>query len=136
MRTICPLDWESVFTSVKKTGRLLVLDTANETCSVAGEIVARVSMELFNVLKTAPQRIALPDCPVPTSPALSKFFYKGREDIIKVIARMVGKEIPLEEFKKQRTSPHDVPGDLFKEGQRDYNFLQFSRNVNLRVRSY
>ncbi len=114
LRTICPLDWESVFTSVKKTGRLLVLDTSNETCSVAGEIVARVSMELFGALKSAPVRMALPDFPSPTSPALSKAFYQGAEDIVKAVAGMLGKKISIDDLKKQHTSPHDVPGDWFK----------------------
>lgn len=114
LRTLCPLDWETIFASVKKTGRLLVLDTANETCSVAGEIVARVSMELFGVLKTAIRRIALPDIPSPTSPALSKAFYKGAEDIVKVIAEMLKKDISIEDLSKQNTCPHDVPGDWFK----------------------
>jgi len=114
LRTVNPLDWASIFASVKKTGRLLVLDTSNETCSVAGEIIARVSMELFGALKTAPRRIALPDIPSPTSPALSKVYYQGAEDIVRAIARMLKKDIPLEDLKKQHTSPHDVPGDWFK----------------------
>lgn len=114
LRTLCPLDWESIFLSVRKTGRLLVLDTANETCSVAGEIVARVSIKLFDSLKTAPRRIALPDIPSPTSSALSKGFYKGAEDIVKVVSEMLKKEIHIEDLSKQHTCPHDVPGDWFK----------------------
>ena len=63
LRTISPLDWETVYTSVRKTGRVLVLDTGATTGSVAGEIVARIAIDLFSDLKAAPQRIALPDVP-------------------------------------------------------------------------
>jgi len=114
LRTLCPLDWEAIFSSVKRTGRLVVLDTANETCSVSGEIVARVSMELFASLKAAPKRLALCDAPSPTSPALTKAFYKGAQDIVKVVSQMLNKDIFAEELNKERTCPHDVPGDWFK----------------------
>ncbi|MDD5079034.1 MAG: transketolase C-terminal domain-containing protein [Candidatus Omnitrophica bacterium] len=114
LRTLCPLDWESIFLSVRKTGRLLVLDTSNETCSMAGEIVARVSMKLFDSLKAAPRRIALPDVPTPTSPALSEVYYKDAVDIVKIVSDMFKKEISVEALSRKRTFPHDVPGDWFK----------------------
>ena len=114
LRTVSPIDWEMVYSSVKKTGRVLALDTSVSTCSVASEIVARVSMECFNELKCAPQRIALPDCPTPTSPALTKVFDKGAIDIVNIAAKMVGKNIDTSEISKHKTYPHDVPGDWFK----------------------
>ena len=77
LRSVKPIDWEMVFDSVRKTGRLLALDTGAFTGSIAGEIVARVSTECFDNLVQAPQRIALPDFPTPTSPALTKDFYAG-----------------------------------------------------------
>ncbi len=114
LRTVSPIDWETVLQSVKKTGRLLALDTATETLSVAGEVVAKVSMELFDVLKSAPQRLALPDFPTPTSPALTKKYYKRAEDIVQTVGKMLGKRVSIEEIVAGRQSPHDVPGDWFK----------------------
>ncbi|OQY48211.1 MAG: alpha-ketoacid dehydrogenase subunit beta [Candidatus Parabeggiatoa sp. nov. 2] len=114
LRTISPIDWETVFNSVRKTGRLLALDTGSQTGSVAGEIVARVSMELFSVLKQAPRRLALPDFPSPTSQALTKVFYKRSEDVVKEIGDMLKKDFNLKEIVAQRKFPHDVPGDWFK----------------------
>ena len=114
LRTIHPLDWETVFDSVRKTGRLLVLDTGSETGSVAGEIVARVSIELFSELKQAPQRIALPDFPTPTSQALTQVFYKRAEDIVKIVGKIFNKNFNLKEIITQRKVPHDVPGNWFK----------------------
>lgn len=114
LRTVSPIDWEMVYPSVKKTGRVLVLDTSVSTCSVASEIVAHVSMECFKNLKEAPVRMALEDCPTPTSPALTKEFYTTAEDIVKAVGKMFSKEIKTDELAEQCNFPHDVPGDWFK----------------------
>lgn len=114
LRSLNPLDWDAVFASVEKTGRLLVLDTANLTGSVSGEIVARVATERFAALKQPPRRLALPDFPTPTSPALTAKFYPRAEDIILAVGRMLGRELSVEAVTAQRTAPHDVPGAWFK----------------------
>jgi len=113
LRSVNPIDWEMVINSVRKTGRVLALDTAAGTCSVASEIIARVSMECFSNLKQSPERLALPDCPIPTSLALTETFYNRAEDIVKLVGKMLGKELKVD-FEKQRKFPHDVPGDWFK----------------------
>ena len=114
LRSINPLDWEMVFSSVKKTSRLLVLDTGVTTGSVAGEIVARVSMDLFSYLKQAPKRLTLPDFPTPTSPALTDNFYIRSEHIIQQVGKMMNKKISTESLTLQRKFPNDVPGDWFR----------------------
>ena len=114
LRSVKPVDWEMIFKSVHKTGKLLVLDTGSHTGSVAGEIVARVSMECFGSLKQAPRRLALPDFPTPTSLSLTKIFYKRAEDVVKTVGDMLGKSFQANELEKQRDFPHDVPGDWFK----------------------
>ncbi|MCB4790664.1 MAG: alpha-ketoacid dehydrogenase subunit beta [Elusimicrobia bacterium] len=114
LRSVNPIDWEMIYGSVRKTKKLLALDTAAESFSVASEVVARVSMECFNDLKCAPKRIALPDCPTPTSPALTKVFDKGAVDIVNMAGKMTGKNIDTGEISKHKTYPHDVPGDWFK----------------------
>ncbi|MBC8417538.1 MAG: alpha-ketoacid dehydrogenase subunit beta, partial [Desulfobacterales bacterium] len=76
LRSIKPIDWEMIFSSVRKTGRLLVLDTGPESGSIAGEVIARVSSNCFDALKQAPRHLTLPDIPTPTSLALTKVFYK------------------------------------------------------------
>ena len=114
LRSVNPIDWEMVLSSVRKTGRVLALDTASATVSVASEIIARVSMECFAELKTAPLRIALPDCPTPTSPSLTEDYYTTAEDIVIAVGRIFSKEIKIDDLAKQRDFPHDVPGDWFK----------------------
>jgi len=114
LRSINPIDWNTIFQSVKKTGRILVLDTANETMSVASEIIAKVSIEMFGDLKCSPRRIALPDYPTPTSPALSGCYYKWAEDIVLETGKMFERTLETESIKNQHKTPLDVPGDWFK----------------------
>lgn len=113
LRTIKPLDWETVFASVSKTGRLLALDSGFTTGSVAGEIVARVAMEQFSALKCAPARLAMPDVPEPTSPALTKGFYVRAADIAIKALEMMGKDASAVKAGLPEPVPHDVPGEWF-----------------------
>jgi len=114
LRTVKPIDFDFIFNSVKKTGQLVALDTGVGTNSIASEIVARVSMKLFNNLKNAPIRIALPDFPTPTSIALTNNFYKRSENIIDAISNMLDLNLVGSELVDRGGIPHDVPGDWFK----------------------
>lgn len=69
-RTLVPLDTATILESVRKTGRLVVADNARPTCGVASEIVAMVTESAFAVLRSAPQRVAWENVPVPFSPVL------------------------------------------------------------------
>jgi acetoin:2,6-dichlorophenolindophenol oxidoreductase subunit beta len=113
LRTIRPLDWDAVFASVRRTGRLLALDTGHTTGSVAGEVLARVSSECWSSLKSAPQRIAMPDHPEGTSPALTQAYHPRSEAIVERVATMLGLQIDISTLIEQRVCPHDVPGDWF-----------------------
>lgn len=82
LRTIKPIDEEIILESVKKTGRLVVVDSGYLTGGVASEISAIVSEKAFEYLKSAIKRIATPDCPSPTSRALIKYYYPNVNTII------------------------------------------------------
>ena len=114
LRTIKPLDWQTVMDSVTKTGRLLALDSGFTTGSVAGEIVARVAMEKFHDLKSAPARLAMPDVPEPTSPALTEGFYVRAADVAAKVMEMVGRDPGRVRLDLPAPTPHDVPGEWFK----------------------
>lgn len=79
LRSLRPIDDELIFSSVRKTGRLLVLDTGWGSCGIGSEIVARVCEQVFESLRSPPVRISLPDYPCPTSPALSRNYYPRAE---------------------------------------------------------
>ncbi len=98
---------------MRKTGRLLVLDTGFATGSVAGEIIARAAMADWAALKGAPRRLAAPDASEATSPALTRDYHVRAEHIAAAVGDMLGKPIEVRALIAQRKHPHDVPGDWF-----------------------
>lgn len=112
--TIKPIDWETISKSVQKTGRLLVLDTGFEFCSVASEIVSYISSHLFTELVTAPAQMAMPDFPVLTSAALSTPMYSYADDIAEKICSILQRDADLTTLKIERSNqPKDIPGNWF-----------------------
>lgn len=81
VRTIRPLDSETILASVAKTGRLVVADSDWGPCGVAGEVLARVAENAFDALKAQPVRITWPDSSVPSSQAIEAQFYPGAREI-------------------------------------------------------
>ena len=73
LRTLVPLDRETVFKSVAKTGRLLVVDEDYKSFGLTSEIIASVAEHDPSVLKAKPQRIAYPDIPIPYSRPMERF---------------------------------------------------------------
>lgn len=113
LRCVRPMDWEAIESSVNRTGRLVVLDTGNLTGSISGEIVARVTLNCWDALKCAPQRIGMPDYPEATSPALTEGYHVRAEHVAEHVGRMLSRQVELSCFSQQRKHPHDVPGDWF-----------------------
>ena len=113
LRTLNPLDWDTIFMSVAKTGRLIAVDSAAITGSVAGEIVARVTTDAFADLRTAPIRVAQPDIPEPTSPGLTEGFHVSARTIAEAALASMGAEIPNNIDALDAPTPHDIPGPWF-----------------------
>jgi len=113
LRTIRPLDWPAITLSVRKTGRLLVLDSGFATAGVGGEIVARMAMDCWSDLRCAPRRLAAPDVSEASSPALTKDYHVRAEHIAAHAGEMLGMTPEVESLRVRRTHPHDVPGDWF-----------------------
>ncbi len=111
--TIKPLDWDLIFQSVKKTGRFIVCDTGFEICSVASEIIAKVTIENFESLKSKPVRLTMPDIPVPTSYGLTKDFYIRAKDIAKECLKIMNMSLDNLLNDLSEPDPHDIPGDWF-----------------------
>ncbi len=84
-RTIVPLDKKTILESVEKTGRLVVVDPAHQSCSVASEISSIVAQEGFWSLQAPIQRVASLDCHFPFSPALEKYVFPNEEDIERAV---------------------------------------------------
>ncbi len=90
-RTLVPLDVETIRASVRKTGRLVIVDEAPPTCSAASEIAAVVVEDpaTFRALKAAVQRVCAASVPVPYSPTLEKAALPDRAAIIAAIRRVL-----------------------------------------------
>jgi acetoin:2,6-dichlorophenolindophenol oxidoreductase subunit beta len=90
-RTLNPLDRGTFIRSVKKTGRLVVVDEACQTCSAASEIVASVTSNkgAFDKLKSAPARVCGLDIPIPFSPPMEKFAIPDKAKVIKAIREVM-----------------------------------------------
>jgi len=85
-RTIVPLDREAIRRSAAKTGRLVVVDEAGGTCSIAAEVVATV-VEAGIALKSPPLRVTRPDIHVGFSPSLEKAADPSPERIKEAVHR-------------------------------------------------
>jgi len=83
LRTLTPLDKETILNSVAKTGRLIVLHEATRTGGFGGEIAAVVMEEGFSYLNAPLRRVTGPDIPVPASPPLERFYVPGEEDLVR-----------------------------------------------------
>jgi len=118
LRTINPIDKETILNSVRKTGRLAVIDGDWKTAGLAAEIIAFVTEELLSQLKLPPIRITHPDRHCPTSWMLSNHFYPTSADIALRILQMYKRPSKIngiiEELLKQRLNvPLDVPDSSF-----------------------
>ena len=88
LRSLKPFDQELILRSVKKTGRLVVVDGAWKTCGFAAEIVACVGESPLALKLKAPIcRVCLPDVPAPASRVLEEEYYIKAKDIVhKILA--------------------------------------------------
>lgn len=88
LRTLVPLDEETILESVKKTNRLLVVNEAPMTCGFAGEVLARMSEKAFEYLDAPPGRITRMDTPVPWVKPLELFVLPSVDKITEAALRI------------------------------------------------
>jgi len=89
IRTLVPLDEETIFNSLAKTNRLIVVNEAPMTCGFAGEIVARVSEKAFDLLDAPPMRITRLDTPVPWAKPLELHVLPSVEKLVNAALKSV-----------------------------------------------
>jgi pyruvate dehydrogenase E1 component beta subunit len=82
LRTLRPLDLETVLTSVRKTNRLVTVEEGWPVCSVGSEICARVVAEAFDYLDAPPVAITGADVPMPYAPNLEKLALPPVEGVV------------------------------------------------------
>ena len=82
LRTLLPIDEETILESVKKTSKALVLHEATYTGGIGGEIAARITEKAFEYLDGPVVRLTAPDTPVPFSPPLEEAFLPNKDKLL------------------------------------------------------
>ncbi|AGC66960.1 putative pyruvate dehydrogenase E1 component subunit beta [Candidatus Uzinura diaspidicola str. ASNER] len=89
LRTVRPLDHETIIKSVKKTNRLVVLEEAWPFCSIASEISYIVQKQAFDYLDAPIEKINVPDVPAPYAPNLINNWYPDVKQVSKAIKKVL-----------------------------------------------
>lgn len=84
-RTLSPFDFDSVYASVEKTSRLVVVDESNPRCSIATDIAGNVAEHRFSALSSAVRTVTGPHAPVPFSPVLEDAFAPDADKIVDAV---------------------------------------------------
>ena len=114
VRTLRPLDRETILKSVRKTGRLIVADTGWKEVGFSAEVVSLAAEEAFSHLKIPPRRLTLADSPTPTTAALADHFYPRANNIVYIAREMMGQDPDVNAPSSiQDSIPLDVPDSSF-----------------------
>ena len=89
LRTIRPLDYDTIFESVKKTNRLVILEESWPFGNISTEITYQVQNQIFDYLDAPVEKINTADTPAPYSPVLLKEWLPDYQDVIKGIKRVM-----------------------------------------------
>ena len=89
IRTIRPMDHQSIFKSVKKTNRLVVLEESWPFGNISTEITYQVQNQIFDYLDAPIEKINTADTPAPFSPVLLKEWLPNYEDVIKAVKKVI-----------------------------------------------
>lgn len=92
LRSLVPLDREHVIASVRKTGRLIVVDEDYHSFGVSGEIIASVVEHDIGMLKARPQRVAFPDIPIPFTPPMEQWALPSAAKIVAAYQNLKNEE--------------------------------------------
>jgi pyruvate/2-oxoglutarate/acetoin dehydrogenase E1 component len=91
VRTLQPLDMETIVESVKRTSRLVVASDDVKKGGVGAEISAAVTEAAFDYLDAPIIRIACPDTPIPFSPPLEQLYMPNADSVVRAVDKMLGK---------------------------------------------
>jgi pyruvate/2-oxoglutarate/acetoin dehydrogenase E1 component len=84
-RTLVPLDKDLILNSVRKTGRLVIVEEDNLTGGWAGDVAAIVAEEAFFWLDAPVKRVSAPDVPAPFAPVMEQFYVPSVERVVAAV---------------------------------------------------
>ncbi|TKJ48006.1 pyruvate dehydrogenase [Candidatus Aerophobetes bacterium Ae_b3a] len=88
LRTLYPLDIETLVKSVQKTGKVVIVHQAVRFMGFGAEVAAQLQEKAFDYLDSPVLRVAAPDVPPPAAPVLEKAFLPGEEEIIEAVKKL------------------------------------------------
>ena len=89
LRTVAPMDMDTVLTSVKKTGRLVIVYEAWKVGGSGGEVAAVVAEDAFRDLKAPIVRVAPPHIPIPFAASLNKLYLPGKQRVVEGVEKVM-----------------------------------------------
>jgi len=92
LRTLSPLDMDTVLESVENTGRLVCVDEATPRCNIAADVSAQVAQQAFSSLRAGIEMVTAPHTPVPFSPVLEDAYIPSAAKVASAVRRTMGKE--------------------------------------------
>ena len=109
-----PLNYDLIYKSVKKTGKLIILDNlSHNICSIGKDIISHLIERDQKIFKITPKLLTLPEYPSPTSHYLTKKFYVNKETILKNISEMTKIKIKDKNKTNIKKLMHDIPNLSF-----------------------
>jgi pyruvate dehydrogenase E1 component beta subunit len=92
LRTLRPLDIDTVIASVQKTNRIVTVEQCWPVCSVGSEIAARVALDAFDYLDAPPTKVTGKDVPMPYAANLEKLALPSVEDVVQAVKSVCYKD--------------------------------------------
>ena len=89
LRTIRPLDWQTILESVKKTNRLVIVEEQWPMCSVSSEITYRIQKEGFDYLDAPIRRLTSADAPMHYAPNLAAAYIPDVPRTVKLVKEVM-----------------------------------------------
>ncbi len=85
LRSLRPIDWETIIGSIKRTNRLVTVEEAWPTCSIGSEICAQAAIQAFDYLDAPPAKISGADVPMPYAANLEKLALPNAEQVVAAV---------------------------------------------------
>ncbi len=82
LRSLRPIDWDTVLTSVRKTNRIVTVEEAWPVCSVGSEICAQVAIQAFDYLDAPPAKVSGADVPMPYAANLERLALPNADQVV------------------------------------------------------
>ena len=85
LRTLRPIDWETVIASIKRTNRLVTVEESWPTCSIGSEICAQAAIQAFDYLDAPPAKVSGADVPMPYAANLEKLALPTADQVVQAV---------------------------------------------------